>query len=117
MNAAQGMAGAVSSHVCLTLVLPVAMKDLVVDWLLGHPALQVEFSQHAVEARGPLIRLAPGEEEVQGSAARVQIELVVVRSLAHTLTDEMEQLFDGADGGYWLTPVERIGAFRREVQR
>jgi hypothetical protein len=94
-------------------VLPISMKDMVVDWLLGHPSLQVEFSQHAVEARGPLVRLAPGEEEVQGSATRVQIELVVQRALAQTLTDEMEHLFDGADGGYWLTPVERIGAFRR----
>jgi hypothetical protein len=47
---------------------------------------------------------------------RVQIQLIVERSLAQSITDEMERLFRGADGGYWLTPVERMGAFRREGQ-
>ncbi|MEX8497164.1 MAG: DUF3240 family protein [Leptothrix ochracea] len=108
---------ATATSVCLNLVLPLAMQDAVVDWLLGHPALQVEFSQHVVSARGPWVRLAPGEEEVQGSAARVQIQLIVERTLAQSITDEMERLFRGADGGYWLTPVERMGAFRVEGQQ
>jgi hydrogenase maturation factor len=66
-----------SPRVCLTLLVPRALEDRVVDWLLVHSGSAIEFSVHAVAARGPLVHLAVSEERVQGYADRVELKLII----------------------------------------
>jgi hypothetical protein len=100
-----------SPRVCLTLLVPRALEDRVVDWLLVHSGSAIEFSVHAVAARGPLVHLAVSEERVQGYADRVELKLIIERERLEPLLAEACQLLAGADGGYWVLPVERFAAF------
>jgi hypothetical protein len=102
---------AATPQVCLTLLLPVALEDRAVDWLLAHGERQVEFSVHPVAARGPLVHLALGEERVQGHARRIELKLILGRQDLEPLLGELTALLDGVDGGYWVLPVERFAAF------
>lgn len=103
-------------RVCLTALVPAAQEDRLVDWLLAHEGWHIEFSVHAVAARGPLVHLAAGEERVQGYARRVEVKLIVERERLQPLLDALNTLLQGVDGGYWVVPVERYGAFARRPQ-
>ncbi len=100
-----------SALVCLTILIPAAVEDRAVDWLLSHADWQIEFSVHPVAARGPLVRLALNEERVRGFAHRVELKLIVARTRLDALVDAFESLLAGVDGGYWVLPVERFCAF------
>jgi hypothetical protein len=100
-------------HVCLTALVPAGAEDRLVDWLMGHADWQVEFSVHAVAARGPLVHLDAGEERVQGFARRVECKLILPRRRVAALVTDLEQLLGEVDGGYWVMPVERFASFKR----
>lgn len=102
-----------ASQVCLSVVFPLSVEDRVVDWLLTHPSWKTEFSIHAVAARGPLVRLASGEERVNGFANRAELKMLMERSLLDQMLVELEALMAGVDGGYWVLPVERFAVFGR----
>lgn len=111
-----------SALACLTLLLPASAEARVVDWLLSRPGEAVEFSVHAVAARGPLVQLSGGEEAVRGYAQRVEVKLIARRPAIAELADEAAALLAGTPGGYWVLPVERFAAFApahpaRPVQR
>jgi len=101
----------VSALACLTLLLPRALEDRVVDWLLTHTDGQTEFSVHPVAARGPLVRLAADEERVLGFAQRVEVKLITHRPALALLLGPLTQLLQGVEGGYWVLPVERFASF------
>lgn len=96
---------------CLTVLLPAAAEERMVDWLLSRAGPAIEFSVHSVAARGPLVRLEDGEEQVRGHAHRVEIKLIADRATIDTLVAETCQLMAGTPGGYWVLPVERFAAF------
>lgn len=96
---------------CLTVLLPAAAEERMVDWLLTRPGPAVEFSVHGVAARGPLVRLEAGEEQVRGHAQRVEIKLIADRATIEALVGEMRPLMAGTPGGYWVMPVELFAAF------
>lgn len=96
---------------CLTVLLPAAAEERVVDWLLARPGPAIEFSVHSVAARGPLVRLEAGEEQVRGHAHRIEVKLIAERPTIEALTTEVSQLMAGTPGGYWVLPVERFAAF------
>jgi hypothetical protein len=98
-------------QVCLTVLVPVAVEDRVVDWMLANAGWKIEFSVHAVAARGPLVHLAQSEERVQGFARRVELKLIIERPALEPLLLELTALLAGVDGGYWVLPVERFVAF------
>ena len=100
------------AHVCLTVLVPAGAEDRLVDWLMGHADWQIEFSVHAVAARGPLVHLDAGEERVQGFARRVECKLILPRRRVVALVADLEQLLGQVDGGYWVMPVEQFASFR-----
>jgi hypothetical protein len=108
---ADAPASAASAQVCLTLLMPHAAEDRIVDWLLWHADWELEFSVHAVAARGPLVHLAQSEERVQGFADRVELKLILERARLDALLDALSPLMAGIDGGWWVLPVERFAAF------
>jgi hypothetical protein len=110
-------AQASTSRACLTVLVPQAVEDRVVDWLLAHASWDIEFSVHHVAARGPLVHLALEEERVQGYADRVELKLILERARLDALLDELTPLLSGVDGGYWVLPVERFAAFGKGLAR
>ena len=100
-----------SPWVSLTLLVPAALRARVVDWLLAREDAQLEFSVHGVAAHGPLVRLSVDEEQVQGFADRVEVKLIVERPRLSALIEGIEALLAGAEGGYWVRPLERFAAF------
>lgn len=102
-----------SPQVCLTVLVPASLEDRVVDWLLTHADWQIEFSVHGVAARGPLVHLGLNEELVQGFAQRVEFKLIIARARLDALLQEINALLAGADGGYWVLPVERFSPFSK----
>lgn len=104
-------APAPSPTVCLTVLVPAAVEDRLTDWLLDQAAGEVEFSVHAVAARGPLVHLAARDERVQGFAQRREFKLILARSRLQPLLPALRQLLMGVDGGYWVLPVEDLAAF------
>lgn len=102
-------------RVCITLVIPLEREEALVDWLMGQPDEEIEFGLHPIAARGPLVHLQPGEEQVQGFAGRAEVKLVVSRARSARLVAALRALLAGVDGGYWITPVEDFGSFAREA--
>jgi len=98
-------------RVCLTILVPSAIEERVVDWLLTHPDWRIEFSAHLVAARGPFVRLALNEEQVQGYARRVELKLIVERFRLDALVGQIKALLPGIDGGFWVLPVEHFEGF------
>jgi hypothetical protein len=100
-----------SHRVCLTVLVPRSVEDRVVDWLLAHTRWDIEFSAHAVAARGPLVHLAMEEERVQGFAHRVELKLILQRDRLEALLEALLPLLAGVEGGYWVLPIEHFAAF------
>lgn len=100
-----------ASTVCLTLLVPTPVQQRVIDFLLAQDAAQVEFSMHAVAARGPLVRMQLDEERVLGFAARTEVKLLLPQPVCEALLPPLRALLAGCDGGFWITPVQRFEAF------
>lgn len=108
------IAGSSSDWVCLSIVVPAHAEDRLIDFLLSAPAdSRIEFSMHAVAARGPFVAMQPGEEEVRGFASRVEATLLLSDAECSRVLPNIRELLSGTDGGYWLTPVLAAGRFRR----
>jgi len=97
--------------VCLTLLVPQHAENLVVDLLMAHDAGQIEFSMHAVDARGPLVRLSSNEDQVRGFARRLEVKLILQQAACDALLPTLQAVLAGVDGGWWLTAVQGFAAF------
>jgi hypothetical protein len=97
----------------LTLLIPRASLASVVDWLLAHQELNLEFSAHHVEARGALVALSESEERVQGYAHRCEVNLIAASDNVMAALDSIEALLGGCGGGYWITTIEKFSMFGR----
>ncbi|MBS0337792.1 MAG: DUF3240 family protein [Proteobacteria bacterium] len=93
----------------LTLVLPSALEEQVIDLLLGHPELAWGFTATEVAGRGAQVQFEGVAEHVRGRAGRVQVQLVLTRAHADALLALVGEQFAGAGIFYWMTPVLRSG--------
>ncbi len=100
-----------ATMVCLSLLVPTHAQQRVIDSLLAQDGEQVEFSMHAVAARGPLVHMQRNEEQVLGFAARTEVKLILPRAVCEQLLPPLRVLLAGCDGGFWITPVERFEPF------
>jgi hypothetical protein len=97
--------------VCLTLLVPWHAEHRLIDFLLAQGDAGIEFSMHTVAARGPLVHMQDGDEQVRGYASRVEAKLILPQAQVGQLLRSLDQLLCGSDGGYWLTPVQAYGRF------
>ena len=100
-----------TSHLWLTLLVPLHAEERVIDFLLSHDDAGIEFSMHSVAARGPLVRMDRGDERVLGFASRVEVKLILSQPVFNELIAPLNALLSGVDGGYWVTPIARFGPF------
>ncbi|MFM2065332.1 MAG: hypothetical protein RLZZ584_241 [Pseudomonadota bacterium] len=104
-----------TSTVCLTLLVPLHAEERLIDFLLAQTDAAIEFSMHSVAARGPLVHMQPGEDQVRGHATRVEAKLILPEPLLAHLMPRLERLLAGSDGGWWITRVGAFGQFGRGV--
>lgn len=101
--------------VCLTLLVPQHAEERLIDFLLAYTGQglddDIEFSMHPVVARGPLVQMAAGEEQVRGYARRIEAKLLLPADVLRRLLPSIQDLLAGTDGGYWVTQVMSFGQF------
>lgn len=97
-------------NACLTLVLPDALKDKVLDQLLKHPDWVGPFNTHRVEGHGDPDSIASPAEQVRGRAERMQIQILMDAGHVSDLLDELRTDLRSADVVWWLSPVTDAGS-------
>ena len=96
---------------CLTLVFPKALEENLVDLLLEHEALAGDFTTSAVEGHGTNITYQDIAERVRGRARRVQMNILLQRTQAQNLIDDLRSALPHTDIVYWITAVSEFGSF------
>lgn len=98
-------------NACLTLVLPSALEEQVIDHLLRHPEWIGPFTAHAADGHGAPGAIASPVEQVRGRAHRVRIEILIDAAHARELIAHLQDELRGADLFWWLAPVIETGSF------
>lgn len=105
-----------NTAVCLTLLLPQALEEVVIDLiLLQHPALGGgSFITTKVDGHGTAGQMSSVHEQVRGRTVRTQIDILVKTANAAILIDSLRDKLPGAAIDWWLTPVTDYGTFGPE---
>ncbi|MCX7627617.1 MAG: DUF3240 family protein [Methylophilaceae bacterium] len=101
-----------SKHVdvCLNMILPMALKDQVLDLLLKHPDWVGPFTTHRVESHGDPDEVASIAEQVRGRTERVRIEILMNRAHVEALLARLRAELTSPDSVWWLTPILSAGS-------
>lgn len=105
-----------NTAVCLTLLLPQALEEDVIDLiLLQQPALgRGSFVTTKVDGHGATEQMSSVHEQVRGRTARTRIDILVKTANAAILIDSLRDKLLGAAIDWWLTPVTDYGTFGPE---
>ena len=93
----------------LTVVVPVALEEELIDHLLEHPEWVTGFTITAVEGKGQAVRLHGVVEEVRGRSRRVQVQTVINRGSAQALIAHLRDTLPNPEVAYWLVPALEFG--------
>jgi hypothetical protein len=96
---------------CLKLILPRALEEQVVDFLLQHPEAAGAFIASGVDGHGSPEFMVSAGEEVRGRAERIKIEILTREPQARQLVQELRTLLPSAHVSYWITAVLEAGSF------
>jgi hypothetical protein len=96
---------------CLTLVVPAALEEDLVDQMLEHPQWVSGFVIGRAEGAGQNVPLSGVNERVRGRSARVQLQVVLARDDARALVGALKAAFPIPEIAYWITPVIEFGRF------
>ena len=97
--------------VTVTLTLPPALEERIIDWLLGRQDVETftGYTAYANAATGSDLTVA---EQVSGRRRRVEIRVELQASALDAWLAELTDGFRGADIRYFVTPVLRSGRLR-----
>lgn len=96
---------------CLKLVLPHALEEQIIDFLLAHPREAGPFIAYAVDGHGAPQAMTEPKEEVRGRTRRVMIEVLTDLESARHLVAELKTLLPHAALSFWITRVLESGRF------
>ncbi|QDX82097.1 hypothetical protein B9N43_13075 [Denitratisoma sp. DHT3] len=99
------------SDACLKLILPRALEEQVVEFLLHRPQLAGAFVACAVDGHGSSRFMVSAGEEVRGRTERVKIEILTREDMARELVQELRALLPDTNVSYWITAVLAAGSF------
>jgi hypothetical protein len=88
----------------LVLIVPPALEEPLVDWLLDHPNLG-GFSTTPIHGHGSGKAGLSAIEQVTGRRRRIQFQLHVTWEQAQTILDGLQGDLPEADVHYWLLPL------------
>jgi hypothetical protein len=93
----------------LTLVLPLALEEEMLDVLRGHVELAPGFSMVRGHGIGADATLASAMERVEGRARRVLVYVVMRDADVAPLMAQLRQAFSSPEVFYWVTPLQEFG--------
>lgn len=96
--------------ICLHLVLPKSLEELIIDKLLQHPAWVGPFVTYPVSGHAASEHITSEAERVRGRADRVKIDILMARDDARQLLVQLQADLPGADLSWWFSPVLDSGA-------
>lgn len=97
------------THCLLTLNLPLALEDEVLDVLLAHPDWTDGFSVVHTEAFGPDVELPSVMEQIRGRAKRCDVRLSLARERLDVVLAALRQACPNPSIAYRVIPVESHG--------
>ncbi|HEX5392021.1 MAG TPA: DUF3240 family protein [Rhodocyclaceae bacterium] len=101
-----------TENVLLTLVVPHAVEDVVLDVLLAHPDTVHGFTTTCGEGHGDGVELLAPVEQVRGSSRRMCIRIVGARETADATVALLREHLSGANLFYWIVPVLEAGRIK-----
>ena len=100
-----------SPDCCLTLIVPKALEENLVDLLLEHEALADGFTASGVEGHGRNVVYQSSAEQVRGRAHQVKMQIIMRHADAQTLLHDIKQALPRANIVYYVTPLAEFGSF------
>lgn len=94
---------------CLTLVLPRAFEEELVDHLLEHPEWVPGFTTFPADGHGHGLVFRDSREEVRGRTARRVVQIVTEEGHAEALVAHLRETLANAEVTWWITPVTAFG--------
>lgn len=99
------------THIQLTLILPVALEEAVLDTLLEHPEWVSGFTSMEVSGHGQSQMMTTAAEAVRGRARRVRVDTVMARDEAAQLLELLKTNWPHPEVVYWMVDVPAFGRF------
>lgn len=100
------------SQICvLTLALPAALEEEVLDHLQAHPEWARGFSVARAEGFGGGAGLHTAMERVRGRARRRLVTVILSQTHAESLLNSLREQFKSPEMAYWITPLLASGRF------
>ncbi|HQQ70325.1 MAG TPA: DUF3240 family protein [Alicycliphilus sp.] len=93
----------------LTLIVPSALEEDLLDLLRNQPRLAPGFTLIPAQGMGAHIHLATSMEQVQGRAQRVLMQLALTQAQIAPLVELLRQAFPTPQIAYWATPLLTFG--------
>ena len=100
-----------SPNCCLTLIVPTALEEDMVDLLLEHEALTRGFITSEVEGHGRNVTYQSSAEKVRGRTRQAEMKIIMYHADAQTLLRDIKQVLPRANIVYYMTPVTEFGSF------
>lgn len=95
----------------LTLALPAALEEEVLDHLQAHPEWVSGFSVVQAEGFGASMSLATTMEQVRGRARRRLVTVLAEDGCLEPLLTSLRAEFRNPEMAYWITPLLQFGRF------
>ena len=95
----------------LTLVVPSALEEDLLDLLRSQPRLAPGFTLVPAQGMGAHIHLASSMEQVQGRARRVLVQVALQQAQLPTLIGALKQALPNPQIAYWVVPLLEFGRF------
>ena len=93
----------------LTLIVPAALEDNVIDLLLDAPDLVAGFTTSAANGHGADVRLERANEKVRGHGRRIRFELVLSSGSLVGLRRYLRDALPDANLYFWTVAVRESG--------
>lgn len=95
----------------LTLAIPQALEEEMLDALLALPALAPGFTVVRGQGIGGHVELTSAIEQVQGRARRVMVQVAMEQTHVQNLIDTLKVALPSPQIAYWVVPLLTFGRF------
>lgn len=93
----------------LTLAVPKALEEEILDALLSLPTLAPGFTVVPGQGIGRHVELASTMEQVQGRARRVLVQVAMEQAQVQPLIDTLRAALSSPQVAYWVVPLLTFG--------
>lgn len=95
--------------VCLELIVQRKLRDELFDYLSDQTDLVLGFTASDAAGHGPEVPLHTAAERVKGHADQVVVRVILPRTDAERLIEQLRISFAGTRLVYWMLPVTEFG--------